>query len=123
MRQDVLIIEEAFGDWRDPRSRTPAHDLTEMLVVALCAIVSGADSWVAIQTWAEAKVDSLRRYLRLANGIASHDTFGRVFAALDAQQFEACFIRWAAPLCPALADQVVAIDGKTVRRSPEGVPA
>ena len=53
----------------------------------------------------------------LLNGIPSHDAFGRVFAALDAQQFEACFIRWTAQLCPALADQVVAIDGKTVRGS------
>ena len=93
MPHDVLSIEEAFGDLLDSRSRTPAHDLTEMLVVALCAILSGADNWVAIQTWGEAKLDWLRRYLRLANGIASHDTFERVFAALDVQQFEACFIR------------------------------
>ncbi|CAE6737009.1 ISAs1 family transposase ISTha2 [Paraburkholderia domus] len=117
MQEDVLSIEEAFGD---PRSRTPSHDLTEMLVVALCAILSGADSWVAIQTWAEAKLDWLRGYLPLVNGIASHDTFGRVFAALDAQQFEACFMRWTTHLCPALADQVVAIDGKTVRGSHRG---
>lgn len=115
--QDVLSIDEAFGDLRDPRSRTPAHDLQEMLVVALCAILSGADSWVAIQLWAEAKLDWLRRYVPLASGVPSHDTFGRVFAALDAQQFEACFMRWVAPLCPALHDQVVAIDGKTLRRS------
>ncbi len=120
MQEDVLSIEEAFGDLRDPRSRTPAHDLTEMLVVALCAILSGADSWVAIQTWAEAKLEWLRRSLPLVNGIPSHDTFGRVFAALDARQFEACFIRWTAHLCPALADQVVAIDGKTVRGSHRG---
>jgi hypothetical protein len=53
MPHDVLSIEEAFGDLRDSRSRTPAHDLTEMLVVALCAILSGADSWVAIQTGAK----------------------------------------------------------------------
>jgi len=120
MQEGVPSIEEAFGNLRDPRSRTPAHDLTEMLVVALCAILSGADSWVEIQTWAEAKLDWLRRYLRLANGIASHDTFGRVFAALDARQFEACFMRWAAHLCPTLAGEVVAIDGKTVRGSHRG---
>lgn len=115
--QEILSIEEAFGALRDPRSRTLAHDLQEMLVVALCAILSGADSWVAIQLWAEAKLDWLRRHVPLASGVSSHDTFGRVFAALDARQFEACFMRWVAPLCPALHAQVVAIDGKTVRGS------
>ncbi|ANB75165.1 ISAs1 family transposase [Paraburkholderia phytofirmans] len=115
MQEDVLSIEEAFGDLRDPRSRTPAHDLTEMLVVAPCAVLSGTDSWVAIQTWTEAKLEWLRRYLPLVNGIASHDTFGRVFAALDAQQFEACFIRWTAHLCPALA--------RAELISPKGAPS
>jgi predicted transposase YbfD/YdcC len=88
-----------------------------MLVVALCAILCGADNWFAISVWGEAKLDWLRRYVPLKQGIPSHDTFGRVFAALDPRQFEACFIRWVSRLCPALADQVVAIDGKTVRGS------
>ena len=86
-------------------------------MVALCAILSGADSWVAIQTWGEAKLDWLRSHMPLQHGIPSHDTFGRVFAALNPRQFEACFIRWMRHLCPALTDQVVAIDGKTVRGS------
>ncbi|WP_244137093.1 ISAs1 family transposase, partial [Burkholderia pyrrocinia] len=114
---DVLNIEEAFGDLKDPRSRASAHDLSEMLMVALCAILSGSDSWVAIQTWGEAKLEWLRRHIPLAQGIPSHDTFGRVFAALDPRQFEACFIRWMNHLCPTLTHQVVAIDGKTVRGS------
>jgi hypothetical protein len=117
MENGVLSIEEAFGDLRDPRSRTPAYELTEMLMMALCAILSGADSWVAIQVWGEAKVDWLRRHIPLAYGMPSHDTFGRVFAALNPRQFETCFVRWMRHLCPALADQVVAIDGKTVRGS------
>ncbi|CAE6772844.1 ISAs1 family transposase [Paraburkholderia aspalathi] len=120
MRENVLSIEGAFGNLRDPRIRMAVHDLTEILVVALCAILSGTDSWVEIQTWAEAKLDWLRRYLPLVNGIASHDTFGSIFAALDAQQFEACFVRWTAHLCPALADQVVDLDGKTIRGSHRG---
>lgn len=118
--REALSIVEAFGSLQDPRRRTPAHDLTEMLVVALCAILCGADNWVAIQLWGECKLDWLRRHLRLPHGIPSHDTFGRVFAALDPRQFEACFIRWVHHLCPALAGQVVAIDGKTVRRSHHG---
>lgn len=120
MEEGILSIEEAFGTLSDPRSRTPVHNLTEILMVALCAILSGADSWLGIQYWGEAKLDWLRRYLPLANGIPSHDTFGRVFAALDPEQFEACFIRWTGHLCPALAEQIVAIDGKTVRRSHRG---
>jgi predicted transposase YbfD/YdcC len=117
MHDDILSIEEAFGDLKDPRSRTPEYDLSGMLMVALCAILCGADSWVAIQTWGDEKLDWLRRHIPLEHGIASHDTFGRVFAALNPKQFEACFIRWMSHLCPALVGQVVAIDGKTVRGS------
>ncbi|CAN7153577.1 ISAs1 family transposase [Caballeronia sp. LjRoot34] len=117
MHDEALSIEDAFGDLKDPRRRTPAHDLSGMLMVAVCAILSGADSWVAIQTWGTEKLDWLRRYVPLEHGIASHDTFGRVFASLNSKQFEACFIRWMSHLCPALVDQVVAIDGKTVRGS------
>jgi predicted transposase YbfD/YdcC len=117
MHDNILSIEEAFGDLKDPRSRTPAYDLTEMLMVALCAILCGADSWVAIQTWGDEKLDWLRRHIPLEQGIPSHDTFGRVFAALNPKQFEACFIRWMTGMCPALTGQVVAIDGKTVRGS------
>jgi predicted transposase YbfD/YdcC len=113
----LLSIEEAFGDLKDPCSRTPAHDLTEMLVVALCAILSGADSWIGIELWGQAKLEWLRRHIPLLQGIPSHDTFGRVFAALNPKQFEACFIRWMSGLCPTLAGQVIAIDGKTVRGS------
>lgn len=108
--------DDADSD-EEMHGRTPAHDLTGILMVALCAILCGADSWVAIQAWGEEKLDWLRRHIPLEQGIPSHDTFGRVFAALDPKQFEACFIRWMSGLCPALAGQVVAIDGKTVRGS------
>ena len=114
---EPLSVEDAFGDLKDPRSRSPEHLLSELLVVAIAAILSGADSWVGIATWGEAKIEWLRRYLTLANGIPSHDTFGRVFAMLDAKHFEACFVRWVGGLCQGLEGKVVAIDGKTVRRS------
>lgn len=114
---EPLSVEDAFGDLKDPRSRSPEHLLSELLVVAIAAILSGADSWVGIATWGEAKIEWLRQYLKLANGVPSHDTFGRVFAMLDAKQFEACFVRWVGGLCQGLEGKVVAIDGKTVRRS------
>ena len=72
--------------------RRSVHDLSEMLMVALCAILCGADNWVAIQVWGEEKLGWLRRHTPLPSGIPSHDTFGRVFAALDSKQFEACFV-------------------------------
>ncbi|RQR82854.1 transposase family protein [Burkholderia sp. Bp8977] len=67
-QQEVLSIEEAFGSLTDPRSRPSPHDLREILTVALCAILSGADSWVAIRIWGESKLDWLRRYLPLETG-------------------------------------------------------
>ena len=114
---DPLSVEDAFGDLKDPRRRSPEHQLSELLVVAIAAILSGADSWVGIATWGQAKVDWLRQYLTLANGVPSHDTFGRVFAMLDAKHFEACLVRWVGGLCQGLEGKVVAIDGKTVRRA------
>jgi predicted transposase YbfD/YdcC len=114
---EPLSVEDAFGDLKDPRSRSPEHPLIELLVVAIAAILSGADSWVGIATWGEAKIEWLRQYLKLANGVPSHDTFGRVFSMLDAKHFEACFVRWVGGLCQGLEGKVVAIDGKTVRRS------
>lgn len=102
----VLNVIEAFDELDDPLSRQSAHGLIEMLVVALAAILSGADSWVSIEVWGRAKLDWLRRYLPLRNGIPSHDTFGRVFAALNAQQFEAYFIRWVQGICPTVAGDI-----------------
>ena len=108
---------QAFEGLEDPRSRVCAYPLDELLLVALCAITSGAESWVTVVEWGCMKLDWLRRWLPFANGIASHDTFGRVFSLLDAKGFEACFIGWMQQLCPALHGQLVSIDGKSVRGS------
>ena len=110
---------QAFEGLQDPRSRTCPHPLDELLLVALCAITSGAESWVTVVEWGCMKLDWLRRWLPFANGIASHDTFSRVFSLLDAKGFEACFLGWMQPLCPALHGQLVSIDGKSVRGSHE----
>jgi predicted transposase YbfD/YdcC len=93
------------------------HDLVELLVVAVNAVLVGADTFVAIELWAREKQDWLRRYLRLVHGIPSHDTFGRLLGLIDPNQFEAAFPRWVSGVIPALGAEVVAIDGKTSRRS------
>jgi len=108
---------EHFAGLPDPRTRRPAYPLQELLLVAVCAILSGADGWVDVADWGQAKLGWLRRFLPFENGVAAHDTFGRVFALLDAEAFEACFIAWMGSVCGALAGLEIAIDGKTVRRS------
>ncbi len=108
---------EHFADLEDPRSRQSRHELMELLLVAVCAVLGGADGWVDVALWGQSKLDWLRRFLPFENGIASHDTSGRVFALLDAEVFEACFIAWMGPVCGALAGLEIATDGKTVRRS------
>jgi len=112
-------LAEVFVGLLDPRqAKKVEHDLVEMLVVAVCAVLVGADDFVEIEEWANEKVGWLRQYLKLENGIPSHDTFGRVFAALDAEAFAAAFRRWVSGVLPVLGkDEVVAVDGKTSRRS------
>lgn len=100
----------------DGRSRKPSYPLDEIMLVALCAMVSGADDWTSISLWGKAHLEWLRKWRPFKSGVASHDTFGRVFALLNAQSFERCFIDWMSNLCPALGGDI-AIDGKTVRRS------
>jgi predicted transposase YbfD/YdcC len=114
-----LRLTDVFVGISDPRqARKVEHDLVELLVVAVCAVLVGADDFVEIEEWAKEKVDWLRRYLKLKNGIPAHDTFGRVFAAMDAEKFGAAFRRWVSSIVPTLGkDEVVAIDGKTSRRS------
>jgi predicted transposase YbfD/YdcC len=110
-------VLQAFTELEDPRRRTCPYPLDELLLVALSAVTSGADDWVSVVRWAHLKLDWLRRFLPFDNGIASHDTFSRVFSLLDAQRFEACFIAWMQQLCPSLEGQSIAIDGKSLRGS------
>jgi predicted transposase YbfD/YdcC len=111
---------QAFEALEDPRSRKCPYPLQELLLVALSAVTSGADDWVGVVEWAQLKLPWLRRFLPFDNGIASHDTFSRVFSLLDARGFEACFVAWMRGPCPALAGHVVAIDGKSLRGSHDG---
>lgn len=117
--EERVRLVDVWVGVRDPRqAKKVEHDLVELLVVAVCAVLSGADTFVEIEVWAKEKLDWLRKYLRLERGIPCHDTFGRVFAAMDPDEFGTAFLRWVGQVVPALAkDEVVAIDGKTSRRS------
>lgn len=119
MSKPPVAFAHYFADLPDPRiDRTKRHLLGDILVIAVCATVAGADSFPEIETFGKAKESWLRRFLELPNGIPSHDTFNRVFAALDPRQFAACFGRWMAGLAEAAGLRVVAIDGKAVRAAP-----
>src|SRR5208337_4911808 len=113
-----LRLADVFVSISDPRQPAKVeHDLVELLVVAVNAVLVGADTFVEIELWAKEKLEWLRKYLRLRNGIPSHDTFGRLFGLIDPAQFEAAFRRWVSSILPALGEEIVAIDGKTSRRS------
>ena len=108
---------EHFEDLDDPRqSGKVAYPLSEMLLQCLLAVLAGADSWVEIALFGKRKLDFLRRFAAFEHGTPSHDQFGNLFAALDAEAFQGCFIAWVASLTK-LGHDIVAIDGKTLRRS------
>lgn len=117
--REVMPLTQVFVSISDPLSaRQVRHDLSELLTVAVCAVLCSADEFSDIEAWAKERLDWLRGFLVLEHGIPSHDTFGRVFAAMNPREFEAAFRRWVGQLVPALGpDAVVAIDGKTSRRS------
>jgi predicted transposase YbfD/YdcC len=107
-----------FADLVDPRveGRTD-HDLLDIVVLALCGVMSGAEGWDDIEAWGREREAWLRRFLRLRNGIPGHDTIRRVFEALSPLELERRFESWISGICPAVAGRVIAIDGKALRGS------
>src|SRR5947209_3184901 len=112
-----LDLETYFAAMDDPRvERTKRHKLLDIIIIAICGMICGAEGWVEIEEFGKEKEAWLKTLLELPNGIPSHDTFGRVFAQLDPVKFEACFFEWVQSLTESV-EGVIAIDGKTLRRS------
>ena len=113
-----FTIQHHFRKLKDPRiNRRKLHLLLDILVIALCAVLCGAKDWQQIETFGKQREAWLRRFLKLPNGIPSHDTFERVFDRIDPQAFHRCFQDWVAAIAESLKIKHVAIDGKTMRGS------
>jgi hypothetical protein len=111
-------LAEHFSELEDPRcSGKVEHLLIDILVIAVCAVIAGAESWVDMALYGQNKADWLSTFLRLPNGIPAHDTFRRVFMLINPEDFESRFTAWTQAFAVSVDREVVAIDGKTVRGS------
>lgn len=113
-----VSLQHHFADLTDPRSdHTRHHSLLDLIGLTLCAVIAGADTWTDVARYGHAKIDWLSTFLDLPHGIPSHDTLGRVFAALDPAAFRDCFLAWMHAVVGASRGRLVALDGKTLRHS------
>lgn len=111
-------LAQHFASLPDPRiDRTKHHPLLSSITIALCAVICGAESWDEIASFGVIRRDWFASFLDLPHGIPAHDTFNRVFAALDPVQFRVCFLQWTQAIAGVLPAQVIAVDGKTLRHS------
>jgi predicted transposase YbfD/YdcC len=118
MAGQELSLAHHFAGLTDPRiDRSRLHELIDIVAIAICAVVAGAESWDDIEDFGEAKHGWLKTFLDLPNGIPSHDTIRRLFERLDPEQFQEGFLGWVEALHEATERQVIAIDGKALRRS------
>jgi predicted transposase YbfD/YdcC len=115
-KKPLEAIEEHFSKVVDPRKdRTKAHKLIDIIAISICAVICGAQGWVDIELYGNSKLHWLSTFLELPNGIPSHDTFGRVFSMIDAQQFQLAFYEWVWAVNDILQGQIINIDGKCLR--------
>lgn len=111
-------LQDCFKDLPDPRMEGKCdHKLIDMVVITVCAVLCGAEGWTGVETFGKSKENWLRSFLDLEHGIPSHDTFGTVFARVNGEAFQTRFVRWMEQVMTRTSGQVVAIDGKTLRRS------
>lgn len=116
--ESSALLLEHFKDLDDPRAEhLLEHQLLDIIGLTICAVICGADSWVDIETYGKAKQGCLGEFLELPNGIPSHDTIARVFAALDATALQECFLSWVKAIAHLSEGEIIAIDGKTLRQS------
>jgi predicted transposase YbfD/YdcC len=110
-------MQDHFADLTDPRRREILYPLINVVVIAVCAVICGADDFVAIAKFGRTKREWLAQFLDLTSGIPSHDRFNAIFAAIIPAEFEKCLLSWITALHEITDGQVIAIDGKTLRRS------
>jgi len=113
----VAAIESHFESLTDPRVKESTYPLINIVTMALCAVVCGADDFVAIARWANTKIDWLSKFLDMSAGVPSHDRFNAIFRQLKPDEFERCLLSWVTDLHEVSDGQIIAIDGKTLRRS------
>ena len=113
-----ISLIEHFKNLADPRvNRTKDHDLIDVLIIAVCTLLCAGESFNDMEDFGQAKQEWFKTFLSLRNGIPSHDTFNRVFAALDPKQFLECFLAWTQSVRQAVGQEIVALDGKALRRA------
>ena len=113
-----ITLLDHFSQLTDPRiDRTKEHKLIDILTIAICAMICGADNWVAMEQYGNSKQEWLKQFLELPNGIPSHDTISRVFARIDPSEFEQCFRDWVKEIAQLIPGEIISIDGKTLKNS------
>lgn len=117
-KKELPTVVEHFSSLTDPRiDRKKRHQLLDIVVIAICAVICGANDWVGIEAFGNAKYEWLKTFLELPNGIPTHDTFGRVFSLISPIEFQNCFRNWIQAVVKISGNQIVSIDGKKLRRS------